>query len=354
MDIYGKFYNPTHIDSYNRIYNFSIGSRSIGKSTGWALRLLSNYMKTGEQFIYVRRTKDELDETAPSYFDNAVNILLDADYKIDKFNYKGRKYYVNDKVCGFAIPLSLQRKYKSADYSKVKYILYDEFMVMPWDTGSYIGGKTNVLAEVDAMASLYQTVDRCRGSAARNEVKVIFIGNAGTFFNPFFIHFEIDKYLRPDTKYLAPKNADYVLEFTTETEATKDIKNSNGYKISTNKTRDYAYNNKFADIANDAFILRKPEGRRIPLCNLIYDGKKYGVFSYPDAGYIYVNHEDMRGAVPEIAITTNDHRPNYLMMKTWHGSEITKLIKGMYDFGSIRFADYKCKMVIDFYLAYDV
>ena len=351
--LYGKFYNPIHLLSYGKVLNFTIGSRSIGKSTGFAIYLIKEYIEKGRRFIYVRRTQDETQLTAPNYFDNAVDIMKAAGYEIKAFSYKGGEYYLNGELCGYAIPLSLQQKYKSSDYSSVWYILYDEFMIAPGSSARYIGGKSMASAEVEAMTSLYQTVDRGIGRAFRNETRIIFVGNAGTFFNPFFINYGIDKYLRPDTKYLSPKNDIYVVELTTETEATKDIKASNGYKMSTERSKAYAYENKFADLSGDDFIVHNPTGRYSQILNLVCDNETYGVYSYPDAGYLYVSHRECE-ARPTISITTKDHTPNYLMIQTWHGHPTTQLIKQMYDLGSMRFADYKCKMVIDTYLKYDI
>lgn len=354
MDLYGKFYNPNKILSYGRVYNYSIGSRTIGKSTGFALKLAEDFLKYKKMFIYVRRTKDELEETAPTYFDTAIDILRDHGYKINDYYYRGKEYYINGEIAGFAIPLGLQQKYKSrCDFGNVWWILYDEFMIDIGSRTTYLGGSTNSMLEVDAMSSLLQTVDRCKGRAARNECRVICVGNAGTFFNPFFIKEGIDKLLRPDTKYLAPKNKMYVLEKTNETEATKDIKESNAYKTSRQAVIDYAYNNKFADLTGDKFIIKKPVGPRYPLFNFIFEGETYGVFSYDFSGYVYICHEKADGR-QTIALNTSDHGPNYLMIKTWHGHPATKLLKEMYDKGCVRFNDHKCKMVLDFYLRYDV
>lgn len=357
MNIYGIFYNPTKILSYGRVLNFSQGSRSIGKSTGFAIMLLLEWIKNKHMWIYTRRTEDETHLTAPTYFDNAVNILNSHGYNV-KVVYNGGRYYCNDVLCGYAIPLSLQQKYKSSNYSAVWWILYDEFMRMPGGSSNYLGGKTNSMAEVEAMTSLYQTVDRDVGRSFRNETRIIFVGNAGSFFNPFYINYGIDRLLRPDTKYLAPKSTEakpclYVVEMTGETEATAEIRRSNGYLMSTEKTKAYAYENQFADLlGGDEFILKTPKGRRDPLCNLIYEGETYGVYMYEKEGYIYISHEGIPGRV-ELSLTTEDHKPNYLLMHNWRGHPITQTIKLMYDRGALRFADHKCKLVIDFYLKYD-
>lgn len=351
-NIFGEFYSPAKCLSYGRHLIFTIGSRSIGKSTGWAIWLLKEYVEKGRQWIYCRRTRDETDLTAPTYFDNAATILKSSGYPIGQVEYKGGEYLVDGVVAGYAIPLSLQQKYKSTNYSGVWYILYDEFMIAPGSGSRYIGGRQASSAEVDAMSSLYQTVDRGIGQAARNETTVVFVGNAGTFFNPFFVNYGIDRLLRPDTKYLAPKGAIYVVELTTETAATAKIKDSVGYAMSTEKTRAYAYENKYADLGDMAFISKEPPGRRLPMCNFIYEGNRYGVYAYTHEGFIYVSHKYADGR-QDIALTTADHKPNYLLIGRWHDHPVTKEIKQMYDLGAIRFQDAKCKLAIDFYLKYD-
>lgn len=353
MDPYGKFYSPTKLLSYGKVLNFSQGSRSIGKSTGFAIMLILDYIKHRHQFIYVRRTEDETQLTAPTYFDNAINILRGKGIEIGEFTYNGGRYYIDGDICGYAIPLSLQQKYKSSNYSDVYWIIYDEFMKMPGGS-SYLGGRANSMAEVEAMTSLYQTVDRGIGRAFRNETRIIFIGNAGTFFNPFYINYGVDRYLRPDTKYLAPKNDIYVVELTGETNATREIRDSYGYKMSTEKTKAYAYENKFADtFGNNDFIKHEPEGSRYPLVNLAYEGEIYGIYMYETLGFLYVGHKQVDGR-KILSLTTEDHRPNYLLISNWRGHPITSLIKEMYDKGCLRFSDAKCKMVIDFFLKYDL
>ena len=64
-NIYGDFYNPTKILSYGKPMNISVGSRSSGKSTGFGIHLLKDFLKNKHQFIYVRRTEIELRNAAP-------------------------------------------------------------------------------------------------------------------------------------------------------------------------------------------------------------------------------------------------------------------------------------------------
>ena len=71
----GKFYNPKRLLTFNKPWNFITGSRSVGKSTGWAIYCVLDFLHNGHKFIYVRRTKDEVSLTAPTFFGNAVPII---------------------------------------------------------------------------------------------------------------------------------------------------------------------------------------------------------------------------------------------------------------------------------------
>ena len=191
-DIYGDFYNPTRLISTGKPMLFSIGVRSCGKSTGWLIHLLKEYMKYGKQFIYLRRTKDEVDVTAEHSFDNAVEIYNDyyrdsKDYKpIGDFVYKGGKYYINGAVAGYAMALSLQQKVKSVPLSKIFWVVYDEFLVSRAG-GSFLGSTSNPFREWSALLSLFVSCDRSVGKSFRDEVRVICIGNNESYYSPIFI-----------------------------------------------------------------------------------------------------------------------------------------------------------------------
>lgn len=357
-DVYDIFYSPEKVLSYGRPFIFSVGSRSIGKSTGWAIYMIDRFVKKGWQWLYTRRDETELDITRKNFYDEGMAIF-NAFYGTNhRVVYRGEEYYVDGELAGFTVPLNLQQKYKSGGkYSGVRTILYDEFIITPGSGAKYIGGRAGMMQEVDAALSLYQSVDRGIGKAFRNETTFVFTGNAGSYYNPFFIEYGVDRYLRPDTKYLAPKSDSrdrlWVLESTKETEATKVIQESYAYQLSTERTRRYAYENKYDDMKESDFIMKEPHGKREPMCNIVYEGEEYVVYSFINEGFIWVGRGS-NSIVPTLAITTSDHRPNYLLIQHYRGHYATQMIKQMYDLGCIKFQNMKCKLVIDFYLKYDV
>ena len=126
--IFGKFYSPTKALSYHRPWILSIGTRSIGKSTGWLIKAIGNWCETGQKFIYVRRTDDEIKITAKTACNNSVDILHQNGYNICSIEARNGGFYAKNKagekhLCGYYIGLSVEYKHKSSNYSDVN-ILY--------------------------------------------------------------------------------------------------------------------------------------------------------------------------------------------------------------------------------------
>ena len=57
------WFNPNKVLSYNAFLNFIVGERGVGKSYGFKKYLVKHFLKTGKQFVYVRRFKTELKDS---------------------------------------------------------------------------------------------------------------------------------------------------------------------------------------------------------------------------------------------------------------------------------------------------
>lgn len=177
-------------------YNFIVGGRSNGKTTGYQLEVaLPNYLNDKEQFVKIVRTNDD---TANLLNEDWIDINVKNKLKSKGLTYVyyrktfyiglikdyedyGLKKFVQEKadVWGFVIPLSQQARYKSSDKSKVSTIVFDEFAIA--DEYMYLPN------EVEQLMSLISTIIR-----SRDNVKVFFIGNALSLKNPYFDYFGID------------------------------------------------------------------------------------------------------------------------------------------------------------------
>ena len=177
-------------------YNFIVGGRSNGKTTGYQLEVaLPNYLNNKEQFVKIVRTNDD---TVPLLNEDWIDINVKNKLKSKGLTYVyyrktfyiglikdyedyGLKKFVQEKadIWGYVIPLSQQARYKSSDRSKVSTIVFDEFAIA--EEYMYLPN------EVEQLMSLISTIIR-----SRNNVKVFFIGNALSLKNPYFDYFGID------------------------------------------------------------------------------------------------------------------------------------------------------------------
>lgn len=191
------FYNYDRVCSYDARYHFIVGGRSIGKTYGKAMRVIKRFIKFGEQFVWVRRHKEELALAKQTFFDalrhefpnhyfrvegwEAQCVEVPADFNNmtpdkQKAALKGAAY----QTMGFFIALSSAQKVKSANFPMVRTIVFDEFILEK--------GLTQYLPnEAKMFNNLYFTIDR-----KRDTTKVFFLANSVMIDNPYFIYYEID------------------------------------------------------------------------------------------------------------------------------------------------------------------
>ena len=55
-----KYWKIDRIKSHDRLFNFVIGGRGIGKTYACKHEGIKRYLASGEQFIYLRRYKEEI------------------------------------------------------------------------------------------------------------------------------------------------------------------------------------------------------------------------------------------------------------------------------------------------------
>lgn len=338
MNLYGEFYSPERAVSYGRPWIFSVGSRGIGKSTGWAIYILKRFLDHGEHMIYVRRTEDELMKTCRGWFGNAASILSSI-YTGLKVIYDKERYFVEweghkKEEFGRALPLSLEHKYKSENFSDVFWIVYDEFM--PKNRSGFLGSEKERDREYTAAHSLYVTVDRGIGRPFRNETHMIFIGNNFTYYNPIYTSLGIDKYLTSDAKYIAPKGTLWVVEQTGEVEATKGYKQSYGYGLANEALRGYNYANMSLAESGETSFVEKIEAPMTGLGNYSYMGRQYGVSYVRGKGVLYVSTRPIPGMIT-YSLTTEDHRIDWWMAQTYRESALLVSLRDMLAKGCVRF-----------------
>lgn len=317
------WYDGNKTLTHNCLFNFIIGNRGGGKtywSKSWAVR---DFLKTGSQFIYVRRYKAELKKNKQFFNDLIVNNEFDG----VKFDVKGMNYFINDKQAGTALSLSTSKIEKSTAFPKVNKIIFDEFII---DKGVY----HYLSDEVINFLELYETVARMR------DVKVFFLSNAITTVNPYFLYFDIKL---PYGKNIYKKN-DILLELVQDSEFIESKKQTRfGKIIEGTQYADYSINNKF--LRDDKTFIEKKSGECQFSFGFKYHGELYGVWLSYNLGKMWVSLDIEPTTRNIYSLTLDDHTNNTLLLSQLNKSFYFRNFIENYKIGNVRFESTKIKNV---------
>lgn len=313
------YYSNQKLLSYNKLFNFVVGNRGGGKSFNskeWAIR---DFIKTGSQFIYLRRYKTELEHIG--------NFFSDIAFKFDnhKLEVKGKQFMIDDKIAGFAIPLSTSSKEKSTSYPLVNKIIFDEFIIEK-NVYHYIKN------EVQLFLDFYETVARTR------DVRVMFISNAISIINPYFTYFKI--FPRKGSKFTTGN--EWVIELYKNEEFVNMKKNTRFGKL-IDGTQYGAYNIDNEFLRDNLNFVESMPSKCKWWCCIHYMGVNYGVWYSLERGIVYISKKTNPDDSFKFCFTTSDHLPNYIYLKDIKNLTVIKRIREAYSIGYVRFTDIKCK-----------
>lgn len=227
------------------MYNFLVGGRGLGKTFGAKRRAFRRNIDKGELFIYLRRTQKELTAVRETFFADIAHEFPDWDFEVRGNTFvrspassrsaKKREW----AVMGYLIALSTAQKMKSVAYTRVKTIIYDEFII---ENGlvRYLPDEANVFN------NFYFTVDR-----GQDKTTVFFLANAVSITNPYFLEYGIlPKEDSPE--FLKLRDGFIVAHFPKAEEfANQMLATRFGRFIAGTDYADYAVGNQFADNHDD-------------------------------------------------------------------------------------------------------
>ena len=322
------FYDFNKLLSYNALLNFVIGERGVGKSFGAKKFVISDYLKTGNEFVYIRRYKTELDNAYEGFFDQLQNegLFLNHQFRITSSKKKIDKFYCDKEVCGYGIPLSTANILKSASFPKVKTLIFDEFLI---DNGTYHYLRNEVIQFLDVI----ETIARLR------DVRVILLGNAITISNPYFDFFKLS--LPYNSEFKTFKNGTIVVNYI-KNEAYREKKKSTrfGQLIDGTEYGEYAIDNAFLR-DNDSFIAKRDKDARV-YSTIVLKGEKYGIWRNWKTGFVYIS-KDFEPSNPCVfAFDINDHTENTIYTKARNSTWFSPVLNA-YKMGCLFFESQKIK-----------
>lgn len=324
----GNWYNYDKLLSYNATFSFAITGRGQGKTYGAIMACVKDFLKNGNEFIYLRRYKTEISSASKHLFD-ALN--LNKEFSNYNLLCEGNKFFIQQKssdddekpekqLCGYAIALSTANILKSTNFAKVHTIVFDEFLLGP--------GVFHYLPnEVEAFLDLYETVAR------RRDVRVLFLGNAITQSNPYFTYFRLTLPYNSDFKTfkdgLIVVNYTSNKDFVTEKKATKF-----GRLIAGTHYSDYAVDNEWLN--DDEAFIEKKVGYCKNISVVKLNGRMYGIWRSTENKRYYISEDYDPCNICIVSFDKADHDEETILMSA-RSNPFFKFVIENFRVGNVRF-----------------
>lgn len=323
------WFDINKIRSYNRVLNFVVGARGIGKTFGFKEWAVADWLENKNQFIYMRRFEKELiNRKAKEGF---FPVDLKKKYPEHEFKFSDGAYMIDGEVAGYPMVLSKAGQEKGIiEYDNVTKVLFDEFIIDKRNY-HYLPDETTIFKE--AMI----TIARLRF------VQFFLMANATTWNNPYFVKYGIQ---RPADNSEFIKTKSYVLQMPVQNEYKKVAEQSPIGKVLKDLDKsyfEYAYDNKL--YRDNADFIEKKTPKAIHRFTVTYSGVKIGVWYDFGTGLVYCSRKFDEHALFNYVLSSDEHTTNTILV----GGRKSVLIKSFveaFERGSVRFEDSQVKNIV--------
>lgn len=225
--------------------------------------------------------------------------------------------------------LSTAQDLKGTNFSNVKNIIFDEFIIEPGQKKYYLKN------EVFVFLNLMETIGRLR-----NDVRYFLLGNAVSISNPYFLYFDLSLPYNTDIKTF--KDGLILLQYMKNEEYRQAKKESRfGKLVSGTDYENYSINNKF--FSDDNTFIEKKKGTSVFKFAFIYNDMTLGVWEDQKEGKTYISVDYYKNTPFMFACTTNDHSINSILVKRANKYKCWKSLINYYELGLLRFESQKIK-----------
>lgn len=333
-----KYYDGTKLLSMKDINGLTpeiymcTTNRTGGKTT-YFNRLCVNRWRDGKgKFMLIYRFNYELDDVADKFYKDIRNLFFPGTHMVSKRRASGiyHELFIDDDSCGYAISLNSadQIKRNSHLFNDVNRMLFDEFQS---ETNHYCADETKKLL------SVHTSVARGNGEQIRY-VPTFMLSNPVSLLNPYYVEMDIATRLTDKVRFL--RGDGYVLEQGYVESASLAQKES-GFNRAFSKNSYVSYSSESVYLNDSKSFIEKPFGNSRYLVTLKYNGTLYAVREFPELGIIYCDDKPDKSFKGKIAVTTDDHEINYVMLK--RNDLFLENMRWFFERGCFRFKDLRCK-----------
>lgn len=322
------YYDFGKLVSYNGLLNFVIGERGVGKTFGAKKFVVNDFLKNGNQFVYLRRYKTELDIAMQGFFaqlqDNGL--FEDIAFKVKTSKNKITSFECNGEVIGYAIPMSTANILKSASFTKVKTIIFDEFII---DKGCYHYLQNEVVQFLDVV----ETVARMR------DIRVFLLGNAVSTVNPYWNFFDI--HLPYNSEFATFKDGLIVVNYVKNEAYRKAKKESRfGKLIADTDYGRYAIDNEFLRDSKSFIGKRTQHAKNFAV--IVTSEGQFGVWRDYREGALFISKDYDPSNPCKVALDVSAHNENTIFKQSRASYEM-RIITEFYKIGQLFFENQSIK-----------
>lgn len=317
-----KYWNIFEILPFQRGFNFINGERSIGKTYTTLKFLIQRGKDKGQEFSYIVRTQDEKKK---GVFQKAFEKVLAEQFPKDHFIFENNvMYYVTydedlpenptpkdlEKTphtlhtMGYCHALSEAVKLKKYSFPRVKYMVFDEYMLEPAQAKSYVNG----WHEPDLLLSIYHTIDR-----DSDRVICFLLGNNTNFYNPYHMHPAFNIPLIEKGQIWTSQNV--LFQWAVPSGELKEEKEKSKFQQMIKGTGygNYAAEGQYMD--EDQSFIEKRTRKAKHIFSIKYSDFIFGVWLDSDTGILYIDnkYDPSNGMI--FALTIEDQAQNTFINK---------------------------------------
>lgn len=340
-----KYWDINRTLTHNALFYVIVGNRSAGKSYGCIKKVVENFIKKHEQFVYTRRYEKDLKDSLPTIFNDIIKNreFPDYEFKVDglklycriKVDEDAKVAWTDNDICGYGVILSTADNKKSISYPNVTMIIYDEFML---DSESSM--QRYLKNEPRTLMNLYETV--ARPGTEHPRCTLFMLSNSISINNPYFLIWD----LKMPSEEHPDKNGKYIWHHPTRAIIVENVKKKEMieakkqhefYSITKGTGYDnFSINNEF--INDDETFVEKRSSTAQPYFKFIYKGNTYGAWISMIDGLIWISDQYDPGYPIVYSLTMKDHKPNTMFLRSRRGQaqHFNTFIQAYKD-GNVRF-----------------
>ena len=311
------------------------GNRTAGKTVYFSRLCVNRFVDKHEKFMLIYRFNYEVDSVADKFFKDIGSLFFKDMCMESSRKEKGmyHELYLDGVSCGYAVSLNSadQIKKNAHLFSDTKRMLFDEFQS---ETNNYCNN------EISKLFSIHTSVARGHGEQVRY-VPIYMLSNNVSLINPYFVALGISNRLNKDTKFL--RGNGFVLEQCYNISAAKAQEQS-AFNRAFSSSNYAMYSSQGVYLNDNVAFIERPNGRNRYVCTLKYMGSCYAIREYPDIGIVYCDDKADMSHPLKIAVTTDDHNINYVMLRQF--DSIVKVMRYYFEKGCFRFKNLKAKEAV--------